>query len=69
MVVEYVGMCLVLNTEGVQEQIEEARESTRKWRVTANTKIMRSSCCNEDQVKSTHFKWKLGEHEFPIVDQ
>ena len=36
--------------EGLQKQIDEALEHTRKWRVTANVKKCAVVICNEDKV-------------------
>ena len=46
--------------EGVQKQIENALEYTRKWRVTANVEKC-AVCivvCNEDKVNPVNFKCK-----------
>ena len=41
--------------QGLQEQIEEALEYTRKWRVTANVKKCAVVVCNEDKVNRVIF--------------
>ena len=55
--------------EGLQKQIEEALEYTRKWRVTANVKKCAVVVCIEDKVNPVNFSWKWGEDEMVIVDQ
>ena len=57
--------------EGLQEQIENAVEYTRKWRVTANVIQLRSMIvvCNEDKANPINFKWKWREDGLSIVDQ
>ena len=63
--------------EGLQQQIENALEYTRKCRVTANVKkcavvgvvVVVVVVCNEDKVDPVNFKWEWGEDELLIVDQ
>ena len=55
--------------EGLQKQIEEALEYTRKWSVTANVKKCRVVVCNEDKVSPVTFKRKWGDVALPIVDE
>ena len=55
--------------EGLQEQIENALEYTREWRVTANVNKCAVLVCTEDKKKPVEFKRKWGGEELPIVDQ
>ena len=55
--------------EGLQKQIEQALEYTRKWRVTANVKKCAVVVCDEYNVNPVTFKWKWGEDELPIADR
>ena len=42
--------------EGLQKQIKEALDYTRKWRVAANVKKYAEVACNEDKVNPVNFK-------------
>ena len=55
--------------KGLHNQIEEALEYTRKWKVTANVKTCAVVVYNEDKVNPVNFKCTWGEDEVPIVDQ
>ena len=54
----YVGISET--PEGVQQQIEEALECTRKWRVTANVKKCAVVVCNEDKVNPVKIQLEVG---------
>ena len=44
--------------EILQKQTKKALRYTRKLRVTANVKEVRSSVCNEDKMDPVSFSWK-----------
>ena len=46
--------------EGLQKQIENALEYTRKRRVSANVKKCAVLVCNEDSVNTVTFKMEVG---------
>ena len=59
----------IINTEGLQKQIEKALAHTRHSRVIANEKKGEAVVCNEDNVNPTNFEWKWGEDDIPMADQ
>ena len=54
--------------EGLQKQIENALEYTRRWRMTTNVKQCIVVVCNEDNMNPVNFSWRW-EDQLPIVDQ
>ena len=55
--------------EGLQMQIDAAKEFADKWRFSANVKKSAIMVCNEDKQKPVEYRWKWGVEELAVVDQ
>ena len=55
--------------EGLQLQIDAAKEFTDKWRLSANVKKSAVMVCNEYREKPVENRWKWGVEELAVVDQ
>ena len=55
--------------EGLQLQIDAAKEFTDKWRLCANVKKSAVMVCNEDRKEPVEFEWKWGVEDLAVVDQ
>ena len=63
---DFVGMSDT--PEGLQMQIDAAKEFADKWRLFANVKKSAVMVCNEDKQKPVEYRSKWGVEELAVVD-
>ena len=64
---DFVGMSDT--PEGLQLQINAAKEFTDKWRLCANVKKSAVMVCNGDRKEPVEVEWKWGVEDLAVVDQ